>query len=165
MHGPHLFVIPIYYKCLEEHVSEMEKRKIKFIQDNMSMQHHLSKEEYEKDFSRKYWLPWEYSQIVGYVEINIISPFGDLKAYYSFVKAKRLSYEMKDRNIKYVGKLFDVSKLNKSNEKIRNDIRNFVSFLPSLRNRFKGRYFDSRIIEMVLDAIDFSLIEYDGKGS
>ena len=164
MHGPHLFLIPIYYRSLAKHASEMEKRKTKFVEDMMSMQYHLSKEEYEETFNREYWLPWEYSQIVGYVEINI-SPFGDLKAYYWFVRAKILSDKMKDRTMEYAGKLFDVSKLNKSNETIRSDIRHFISVLPSLRKRFKGRYFDTRPLDMVLDAIDFSLVEYDGKGS
>ncbi|MHB8471390.1 MAG: hypothetical protein ACYDC8_00805 [Gammaproteobacteria bacterium] len=164
MHGPHLFLIPIYFRSLEKHASDMEKRKTKFVKDMMSMRHHLNNKEYEETFDRDYWMPWEYSQVVGYVEM-CISPFGDLKAYYWFVKAKRISSKMNNREMKYAGKLFDVSKLNKSNETIRSDIRHFISVLPSLRERFKGRYFDSRPLEMVLDAIDFSLIVHQRKGS
>lgn len=67
--------------------------------------------------------------------------------------------------MEYAGKLFDVSKLNKSNENIRSDVRRFISVLPSLKKRFKNRYFDTRPMEIVLDAIDFSLIEYDQKSS
>lgn len=164
MHGPRIFLIPIYYRSLKKHASEMEMRKTKFVKKMMTMKFHLGNDEYEQTFDREYRLPWDYSQIVGYIEVTI-SPFGDLKAYYWFVKAKRLSDRMKDRTMEYAGKLFDVSKLNKSNEKIRSDVRRFISVLPSLKKRFKNRYFDTRPMEIVLDAIDFSLIEYDQKSS
>lgn len=162
MHGERLFTIPIYLKSSNEHYKAQNRKKAKFVSESMSMKYHLSEEEYESQFLQMYWIPWQYTQIVGYVEINICQ-FGDLKAYYWFVKAKRLAENLKDRTMDCSGKLFDVSKLNKPNDKIRNDIREFISILPKLRKKFEGRYFDTESIDLSLDSIDFKTINYEHK--
>jgi hypothetical protein len=159
MHGERLFTIPIYLKSLDAHAERQKSKKEKFVNEFMSMKYHLTKEEYESQFDQLYWIPWQYTQIVGYIEINI-SQFGDLKAYYWFVKAKRLSENLKDRTMDYSGKLFDVSKLNKPNDTIRSDIKHFISALPKLRKKFKDRYFDTESLDLLLDSIDFKLINY-----
>jgi hypothetical protein len=164
MHVKHLFTIPIYLKSLDAHAERQKSKKDTFVNESMSMKHHLKKEEYELQFDQLYWIPWHYTQIVGYIEI-IISQFGDLKAYYWFVKAKRLSENLKDRTMEYSGKLFDVSKLDKPNDVIRSDINHFISILPKLRERFKDRYFDTESLELLLDSIDFKSIDYEFKKS
>jgi len=134
----------------------MEDKKRKFVDDNLAMKHHMNREEYETIFDKTKWIPWEYSQIVGYVEINV--KFSDLKAYY-YVNAKKVSVNLQKRTMEYKGKLFDVSKLNRDNIVIRQDIRNFVSNLPKLRERFKNNYFDTRTLEKTLDSIDFTKVK------
>jgi hypothetical protein len=153
MHGEQLFLIPIYHRSMDKHADIMNEKKKKFISENMVREQHLQKEEYEAIFDKSMRLPWQYSQIVGFVEINI--EFNDLKSYYWFVSAKRVSYLLKDRTMEYRGKLSDVSKLNRDNEVIRRDIRDFISKLPSLRRQFKNRHFDTRALFMILNAVDF----------
>ncbi|MFC2093589.1 hypothetical protein ACFLSV_06785 [Bacteroidota bacterium] len=159
MQGKLLINIPIYYRSLENHAAAMRKKKDRYVNDMLKITIGIPKEKYEKEFDRLECLPWEYSQIVGYVELRTDNS-RNIKAYYWYVKAKRLSDTLKNRTMKYAGKLIDVSNLSKSNNEIKKDIRKFISSLPELRKkRFKDHYFDTRIFDRLFNAIDFSKIE------
>jgi len=157
MNGKTLFTIPIYSKSFDEHSAFMLNKKREHI--NKLKGDNFSVEMLERQFDGSMFYPWKYSQVIGYVEINI--EFNDLKAYYWWVKAKKNSYTLKDRTMEERGKLADVSKITYQNKKIRNDINEFIGSLPKLRKAFNKKYFDTTHLDMILDFIDFEKVDFN----
>lgn len=102
------------------------------------------------------FIPWKFSQIVGYIEIN--REFSDLKAYGWFVKIKP-TYRSKDKTMEYRGKIGDVSKLNRDNDQIKSDIREFIESVPSFSNLVKNKYLDTETLFLALNCMDFSKLQ------
>jgi len=69
-----LFVIPIYYRSLEDHGKEYTKKYEVFRKNKIKAWGKQFKEEYKNplkldlEFQRN-WFSWDYTQIVHYVEI------------------------------------------------------------------------------------------------
>lgn len=154
MNGNTLFTIPIYQRSFDEHSKLMLDKKSEYVDKCVS--EHITKEYLEKQFDSTMFYPWKYAQIINYIEINI--EFNDLKAYYWYVKVENVTYKLKDRTMEKKGKLSFVSKLTYENNMIRADIKEFIQSLPKLRRQFKNKYFDTKNIEIILDAIDFKKI-------
>ena len=69
MHNETLFVIPVYHRRSDVHADIMSRKKKKYVEECMMREHHLSKKEHESFFDINMWVPWKYSQIIGYIEI------------------------------------------------------------------------------------------------
>ena len=157
MHGKTLFTIPIYQRSCDEHSALMLGKKREYI--NKFASKHFPNELLESQFDSTMFYPWKYSQVIGYVEINV--EFNDLKAYYWWVKAENITFRLKVRVMEEKGKLADVSKITYPNKKIRKDIKEFVQTLPQLRAKFKNKYFDTNNLEIILEVIDFKKIDFN----
>ena len=127
----------------------IEQKRSKFLNPD-------SIEDIAKNYIRYETAPWKFNQIVGFVELTY--EVGGIKAYYSWVDAKRVAPSMARKKFHFCGKLVDVSRnpTKKRNSEIRKDVRLFIKNLPMLRQRFKQRYFDVGHVEAVIDYVDFS---------
>lgn len=158
MYGRLLFSVPIHARSLEENRRAMTRKRDSYVREATRLPHHLPREQLEEEFNRYHWVPWQYTQIVGHVELRLVD--GAIKAYYWYVDAKRISAQLRRKNFLFAGKLTDVcSDLNdKDNADIRADIREFLARLPKLGHRFKARFFDTASVETILDGVDFSAL-------
>ena len=157
MNGTRLFTIPIYVRDPDSHHRNQSLMKSRYIAE--VVQPATDEERIEGNIRYDHWFykPWPYTQMVGAVEITV-NQFGDLKAYYWYVDARRVTDSIRKKKFRYAGKLSDVSKLGRPNGRIREDIIRFVENLPKLRTRFKNRYFDAHDLVSLLPAIDFAAI-------
>lgn len=151
MLGDTVFTIPIYLRSPEQHRVLMEQKKTEYVGDGK-----LEKSLKSDYFDAFVFIPWKFSQIVGYIEIK--REFSDLKAYGWFVK-KQPNYKSKDKTMEYRGKISDVSKLNRENDQIKSDIREFIASVPSFSNLVKNRYLDTETLFLTLECMDFSKLQ------
>ena len=152
-----LFRIPVYFQSLKSDQRRVRGKAKNFAMEQKDRQfpHPDSIDDLIQHFIRYETSPWKYNQIVGFIEV--IYGGGGIKAYYWWVDAERTSPSMARKKFVNCGKLFDVSRnpMSKTNSAIRDDIRRLIKHLPTLRNRFKQRFFDTAHVEAVIDFIDF----------
>lgn len=84
----------------------MARERESYVRDAMQFAHRVPHEQLEEMFNRYHWLPWQYTQIVGYVELRLVDEA--IKAYYWYVDAKRISARMQRKPFVFAGKLIDV---------------------------------------------------------
>ena len=96
MHGIRLFTIPIYSRDPEKHVCAERGRKAKFLSEIIRPAAPEDGAEWEHRYDQWYFMPWPYSQMIGAVEIRL-NHFGDMKAFYWFVDAKRITDRMRNK--------------------------------------------------------------------
>ena len=159
MNGKLIFQIPIYFRSLEKHSEEYEKRFSSFLDRKKDLLGSLFNEMlsenpqvFEIEF-QNFWYSWHYTQIIAFVEICYLE--NSLKSFYYEVDAKRYGPIMNKKKFKYKGKLSDVSLEihNMSNENI---IENIILFLNYLKKVYKNYYVDTSVVLNTLPIIDFS---------
>jgi hypothetical protein len=148
-----VFTIPIYLRSPEQHEALMEQKKTEYVEGGNGEHEKSVRSEY---FDAYLFIPWKFSQIVGYIEIK--REFSDLKAYGWFVKIKP-TYRSKDKTMEYRGKIGDVSKLNRDNDQIKSDIREFVESVHSFSSLVKNKYLDTDTLFLALNCMDFSKLQ------
>ena len=162
MHGKLLFIVPIYFRSLEEHGKEYQKKYAEFLNRKKNRYKKFFDKELDEDPSKlemefqNCWYSWHYTQIIKIVEIRYED--NNLKAYLYTVEATRFRAIMNRKIFKYEGKIGDVSFLgsHRDNDKIRKDI---FQFIDSLIIRNKKYYVDKTLVENILPLIDFQKID------
>ncbi|VEL96886.1 hypothetical protein ALT761_01879 [Alteromonas sp. 76-1] len=61
--------------------------------------------------------------------------------------------------MEYRGKIGDVSKLNRENEQIKSDIKEFIASVPSFSDLVKNKYLDTEALFIALECMDFSKLQ------
>ena len=160
MIGKNLIVIPVYFRSEDQNLKHIDKQKnewkqrLKIELETCPESFRQSKEQCGLENIEKYFVPWQYTQIIGYIEIRYEDT--NLKAYYWMADAKRYGAIMKSKIFKYEGKLTDVSMhiVGKSNAEIVNDLKNFFKHVRR-RETFKNRHLDTHSLDTLLPFIDF----------
>lgn len=160
-----IFSIPIYICSQSDFHKRIEQKRKK------------DKEEYKKTHAfKKMGIPyeysykkdeWKYDKIIGWIEIYLNGK--TIKADYWFIKAKKISINIKNKQFEYRNKICDISDTHrKTNKEIIEDIKLFLSNCQGGKHiKFLRRYYiyTSELFAL-LNHIDIkNLVEYLNHGS
>jgi len=70
MYGKLLFVIPIYFQSLEVNTRTMELKREEYVQEGKNSPYLMSVAALIDHFNNYNWIPWQYTQIVGFIELT-----------------------------------------------------------------------------------------------
>ena len=148
-----IFSIPIYVCSKSEFLRRIEQKR-----EN-------AKKKYHSTFAyKKMKIPyepidekagWKYNKIIGWIEFYLNGQ--TIKAEYWFVKAKKISINIKIKNFEYKNKIMDVSQTHhKTNKEIVDDIKFFLGNCQNGEyvNKFKNFYIDTEELLQLLKVMD-----------